>query len=844
MLIDRLLARFSIQTKVVVFIMPLIGGIAGLAAINLYTGSLLGERIDGAGASIQSLSGFQRAYSGMNEFLQTATKEKRDEVIVNLETQVAKMDAVIAMADNEKEVQALEKARSIAQDLRSDVETLWKINGEELEIRAGMNEILKLSFDAKTRLSAMSDKVAAELDEDESHAKGLLRSAGKIGDGARSIMEISSKLSRAQTPEDAFAAANARKADMENLLSVLPEELPAKEAALRLTIVANLKGIQDILKSGVVSETGMLKMQRFANGLRSTGIRLQGISSRVAQSATAKFGELDEKIVQRRSIIADARTYVRDSGEMELALVRFLGMPDSERAGQLAAKISLVAADIEAIEWSSAADEMIEVIGPDTSDRVDSLNQLAAQLMEKVAARASAFDKAARQIDEAWASIIRFANSQQQGANDTKQQASSITLGAASIAGLFGLLAAFLLVVALKGPILRLVNAMRDVATGQLDVEVQGAGRADEIGEMARALDVFKINAIDKIRVEEESELARGEAERERARTDAEKARAEASLNHAVTALGTALRNLAAGDLVATIDTPFEGSLDTLRIDFNESVERVRETLAQIRGNTHSIQNNSAQMRSAADDLSQRTEQQAASLEETAAAVEEIAATVRTSAERAAETDTLASETCSDAARSAEIVGRAVDAMGRIEGASTKIGQIISVIDEIAFQTNLLALNAGVEAARAGEAGRGFAVVAQEVRELAGRSADAAREIKDLIGRSSNEVKSGVALVNETGEAIGRINERISEISTHIEMLARAGREQSASLSEVNSAVNLMDQMTQQNAAMVEQTNAASHELASESDALMGLVSQFRIEGNAVVDDRETWRAA
>ncbi|MBP7650287.1 MAG: methyl-accepting chemotaxis protein, partial [Phenylobacterium sp.] len=230
----------------------------------------------------------------------------------------------------------------------------------------------------------------------------------------------------------------------------------------------------------------------------------------------------------------------------------------------------------------------------------------------------------------------------------------------------------------------------------------------------------------------------------------------------------------------------------------------------------------------ASDDLSRRTEQQAASLEETAAALDEITATVKKSADGASHARAVVQTAKTGAADGGEIVRQAVLAMGEIEKSSTQISQIIGVIDEIAFQTNLLALNAGVEAARAGEAGKGFAVVASEVRALAQRSAEAAKEIKALISASSTQVGSGVQLVGKTGQALEMLVAQVDEIDGLVGEIAASAKEQATGLNEVNAAVNKMDQVTQQNAAMVEESTAAAHALNGEAVELRRLMGDFR----------------
>jgi methyl-accepting chemotaxis protein len=317
------------------------------------------------------------------------------------------------------------------------------------------------------------------------------------------------------------------------------------------------------------------------------------------------------------------------------------------------------------------------------------------------------------------------------------------------------------------------------------------------------------------------------EAERER-RAEADQAAAEVQAL-IVRATGQGLSALAEGNLSYRIQDVFPGDYAILREDFNRAMAALDQAVGVIRNNAGSIQSGANEISNAAEDLSRRTERQAATLEETAAALDQITATVRNAAENAQAADTVVSQTRRQAETGGAVVQRAVTAMGEIEASSNQIGQIIGVIDEIAFQTNLLALNAGVEAARAGEAGRGFAVVASEVRALAQRSADSAREIKALISASGVQVKDGVTLVRESGEALTAIAERVNEI-THLMGEIRASiQEQALALTEVNKAVNEMDQVTQQNAAMVEETTAASLNLNREAADMTQLVGRFEV---------------
>ncbi|PZM13148.1 methyl-accepting chemotaxis protein [Rhizobium tubonense] len=379
-------------------------------------------------------------------------------------------------------------------------------------------------------------------------------------------------------------------------------------------------------------------------------------------------------------------------------------------------------------------------------------------------------------------------------------------------------------------PVRGINETMMKLAAGDTAVTVPGIGRRDEVGNMAHSVEVFRQAAIEKARLEQNAEALRNQAEADRISLTAEaEAAAQRRLQEATAGLAAGLRRLASGDLVFQLNEPFAPDFENLRHDLNGAVAQLGETLQAVAQATVAIDSGSREISQSADDLSRRTEQQAASLEETAAALDQITANVTSSSGRAEEARTVAVKANASAAESGKVVANAVDAMQKIEQSSNQVSNIIGVIDEIAFQTNLLALNAGVEAARAGDAGKGFAVVAQEVRELAQRSAQAAKEIKALIHISGVEVQSGVRLVRETGESLKTIEGYIVTVNQHMDAIATSAKEQSLGLAEVNTAVNQMDQVTQQNAAMVEQTNAAGASLASESGKLRELVGQFQL---------------
>ncbi|MCQ0987696.1 methyl-accepting chemotaxis protein [Jiella marina] len=438
-----------------------------------------------------------------------------------------------------------------------------------------------------------------------------------------------------------------------------------------------------------------------------------------------------------------------------------------------------------------------------TTQRIEILRDLGKETIEQIVAKAVAMGEASYEEFLKLAAIVAL-----------------VTLAVLAIT--------FVLARSITGPLLALTGAMNALLEGKTEMAGVDGSRKDEIGEMARAVQGFIVQTEERVVREREEEAARvAERERVRAATEADRAETQAASMLAVQELGTALGHLAEGNLGYRIETRFATIFEPLRTDFNRSLSALEDAIAAVVDVSSSLRGNTDELRMAADDLSRRTEQQAASLEETAAALSEVSNTVTESSRRADAAGSIIRQTALHTRDSNAIVDKTVAAIHAISQSSDEITRFVSVIDEMAFQTNLLALNAGVEAARAGEAGKGFAVVASEVRELAQRSADAAREIKELIARSVGEVEEGVAMSEKTSEALKSILEQVDAVHGDMDAIASAARSQSVALGEVNQAIAQMDIVTQQNAAMVEQSTAATSSLADQSRILGEKISGF-----------------
>ena len=594
------------------------------------------------------------------------------------------------------------------------------------------------------------------------------------------------------------------------------------------------------------------------------------MSNAMAELLKTSIGAKDLEALSKAALID------HDLLRIRYAVVRFINAPDPNEIPGIKADIDafVKATDGFADRFNDPAHKKLAASVDDGADKYQKLfDQAAAEILTvndllnvRMPARAKEFALAAERLGAAQHKALEALTKEQ---DDTIASSTQIETAIAIGAALFGLFFAWLIARSITHPVVEMTSAMTTLAAGNHSITVPALTNKDEIGEMAKAVEVFKQNAIEKVRMDE-AERQRLEAERKAAEAQRQREleigqeiahlidavskgnlesridlagkdgfyktmsdginRLTDTVQGAIADIARVVGALAEGDLNQRITKDYQGAFDGLKNNINATSGKLAEIVGQIGDATEAISQAAAEVSSGSADLAERTEQQASSLEETAASMEELGATVRTSAENAQRANTQATDARRAGEQGGAVANSAIEAMKSIADSSRKITDIIGVIDEIAFQTNLLALNAAVEAARAGDAGKGFAVVAQEVRVLAQRSAQASKEIKTLILDSDKQVQNGVEMVKKAGDSLSGIVGGVQQVATLIAEMASAAAEQASALDEINSAVAAMDEMTQKNAALVEETTAAAQSMSGQATDLRSLVSFFKID--------------
>ncbi len=826
--IDRLLQRLRIVTKVLLFVVPLVALIAGIGLIGFFTARTLNGHMTVTRETINNLSDFQALRSALQAFADAPSEETRAALASQIDEQesgVKTLDGLLTRGEDKAEIASV---LALGETMRSQTDKLWVTKLERDQVTASLETALADMTEQGNSAYKQIDIIRKESGEKEAFAKALLFDAAAYQGLAERIKKFRLPVTMAVNPDAKIDQAGkllphlVKQIDEAEKIASEKVQAPiadVKEQALR---------VQAILAGAEDSEAKKNALVPILSKFSKYEADFAKEAAKNSDTAAKRFVGMDAEISQLKTLIAlmgdtfkgldSTRLHISELHRKLDAAGREPVMADIQAVRETAGKLGELGGK------NAALRDLPAKLGPSLGN----IDKDTAALIDVGGRWQAAKAEASALVASASTTLESFVSSAQEAGKVDSQRSADVSIVAMIAGTLLAIIGGLMLVETLRGPLKRVTETMTRLAGGDLDVAIEGRNRGDEIGDMVRSVAVFRDNAVENVRLGREAEAARALSAEEEARRAAERARVEAEQMQALNALSDVLAALADGNLEEGMAEDLPADYVIMARTYNNAVEALRVTLADVRVVTGEITGGTGNLASSADDLARRTEQQAAALEESSRALRQLTEIVRTTAESARKTTVSVGETNSYAKHSGQVVAKAIDAMAEINRSSEKISTIIGVIDEIAFQTNLLALNAGVEAARAGEAGRGFAVVAQEVRELAQRCAGAAREIKGLISESSAQVRSGVALVQETGDALTVINSHITTIHDLVSNIEASAADQYTGLNEVNSAVHEVELITQQNAAMVEENTAEIHGLRRQVEALNEKIERFR----------------
>ncbi|WP_034885084.1 methyl-accepting chemotaxis protein [Ensifer aridi] len=826
--IDRLLQRLRIVTKVLLFVVPLVALIAGIGLVGFFTARTLNGHMTVTRETINNLSDFQALRSALQRFIDDPNEATRDALAKEVDDQEEGVKALDALLTRDEDRAQIASVVALGDQMHSQADKLWAVKVERdaatTSLEAALAEMTKNGNGAYKQI----DIIRQESGEKEAFAKALLFDAAAYQGLAERIKKFRLPVTMAVNPDAKIEQAN-------KLFPHLMKQIDESEKIASDKVkkpIGELKEqalkVQSILKGAADNEGKKNALVPILSKFSKYEADFAKEAAKNSDTAAKRFVGMDGEISTLKTLIAlmgetfkgldNTRFHISELHRRLDQESRELAISDVNAVREAAGKLSELGGK------NAALRDLPAKLGPS----LDNIEKGTAALIDVGARWQAAKSEAAMLVAEASGTLEGFVSNAQEAGKQDSQRSATVSIIAMVAGTLLAIIGGLMLVETLRGPLKRVTETMTRLANGDLEVAIEGRNRGDEIGDMVRSVAVFRDNAMENVRLEREAEAARALSAQEEARRAQERARIEAEQMQALNALSDVLAELAAGNLEEGMAEDLPSDYVIMARTYNNAVEALRATLMDVRLVTEEITGGTGNLAASSDDLARRTEQQAAALEESSRALRQLTEIVRATAESARQTTVSVDETNSYAQHSGQVVAKAIDAMAEINRSSEKIGTIIGVIDEIAFQTNLLALNAGVEAARAGEAGRGFAVVAQEVRELAQRCAGAAREIKELISVSSTQVRSGVALVQETGDALSVINDHIATIHRLVSNIEAAAADQYTGLNEVNAAVHEVELITQQNAAMVEENTAEIHGLRRQVEVLNEKIERFK----------------
>ncbi|NLR96320.1 HAMP domain-containing protein [Rhizobium sp. P38BS-XIX] len=835
--IDRLLQSRRIVTKVLIFVVPLVVLIAGVGLVGYHTANILNGHMTVTRATIENISDFENLQAALQEFTGAPSDDTRQALSDKIDAQERGVRRLSGLLSDDQRAKIV-PVGELATKMRAQEATLWSIRQkQDSDVLAIQKAVQGVEASVKAA-GKQIDIIRKDFNDKETFAKELLYDAA-------AYKGLSEKMSNLRIQVQMAADSTEEISDARTYADAILKQVTVSKALVSKRgagLVNNASDAADKLDA-VLKGSGTPDQKVEAMGpILQSFVKIEGDmtlqSAKNSDTAADRFVSLDKiidgqkelldhvdqalGIVDRLTLHASRMETVRDAASREPVIADLKDLQDA------AAKISSLG------QTNATMRDFAAHVKP----LIDSLTNGSADLLQTAADWKTTRVQSNGLLADAMTSLRSFVAQAQEIGKEDSERSANVSVIAMILGTLLAIVGGLMLVETLRGPLKRVTEIMTRLASGDLEVAIDGRNRGDEIGDMVRSVSVFRDAALENVRLEREAESARALSAEESERRAAERARIEAEQKQALNALADVLAKLADGNLEESMREDLSTDFVEMAFTYNHAIEALRETLTDVRYTAEEIKGGTGNLAMSADDLARRTEQQAAALEESSRALHRLSDVVRSTADRARQTATSVNETQAYATQSGEVVAKAVGAMSEINRSSEKIATIIGVIDEIAFQTNLLALNAGVEAARAGEAGRGFAVVAQEVRELAQRCANAAKEIKGLISASSSQVQNGVRLVEQTGTALTEIISHVTGVQRLVADISSATTEQSTGIEEVTRAVAEVELITQRNAAMVEENNAEIHGLRQRVDMLSEKIDRFRTgEGDAQYDD-------